>query len=71
MVYFLHWVQRAENFDIWQTNLVNPNFAEFAKFCVDWAKQVTSKDELEGTMKGLFKHNGLGLLEIHTDVSLI
>ncbi len=63
--------QRAGNFDVWQTNLVNPDFAEFARSCGAWGKQVTSKDELEDAMKELFKYRGPALLEIYTDVSLI
>lgn len=63
--------QRAGNFEVWQTNLVNPNFAEFAKSCGAWGKQIISKDELEEAMKELFKYRGPALLEIYTDVSLI
>jgi pyruvate oxidase len=63
--------QRAANFDVWQTNLVNPDFAEFARSCGAWGKQVISKDELEESMKELINYNGPALLEIHTDVSLI
>lgn len=63
--------QRAGNFDVWQTSLVNPNFAEFARSCGAWGKQVTTKEELKDAMTELFKYNGPALLEIHTDVSLI
>ncbi len=63
--------QRAGHFDVWQTNLVNPNFAEFAKSCGAWGKQVLKTEELGDAMKELFNSPGPGLLEIHTDVSLI
>ncbi len=63
--------QRAGHFDVWQTNLVNPNFAEFARSCGAWGKQVLKTEELEDAMKELFNSPGPGLLEIHTDVSLI
>ncbi len=63
--------QRAGHFDVWQTNLVNPDFAEFARSCGAWGKQVTQGKDIEEAMKELFNYNGPGLLEIHTDVSLI
>lgn len=63
--------QRAGEFDVWQTNLSNPNFSEYTKSCGAWSKRVTGKDELESGMTELFKQNGPGLLEVMTDVTLI
>lgn len=63
--------QRAGEFDVWQTNLSNPNFSEYTKSCGAWSKRVTNKEELESSMTELFQQSGPGLLEIMTDVNLI
>jgi len=63
--------QRAGEFDVWQTNLSNPDFTQYAHSCGAWAKQINSKNELHQGMKELFEQPGPGLLEIKTDVSLI
>ena len=63
--------QRASEFDVWSTSLVNPNFAEFAKSCGAFGVRVTDKNELENEMKNLIAHSGPGLLEVVTDVKLI
>ena len=63
--------QRAGEFDVWATDLVNPNFAEYATGCGALGIKVTDKNELDGAMKQLFAYNGPALLEIMTDVKLI
>ncbi len=63
--------QRAGEFDVWATDLVNPNFAEYATGCGALGIKVTDKNELDGAMKQLFAHDGPALLEISTDVTLI
>ncbi|MEO9806204.1 MAG: thiamine pyrophosphate-binding protein [Reichenbachiella sp.] len=63
--------QRAGEFDVWQTNLSNPNFSEYTKSCGAWSKRVTNKEESESSMTELFQQSGPGLLEIMTDVNLI
>jgi thiamine pyrophosphate-dependent acetolactate synthase large subunit-like protein/nitrite reductase/ring-hydroxylating ferredoxin subunit len=63
--------QRAGGWDKWATDLVNPNFAEFAKNCGALGIRVTDKNDLESAMTRLFNHNGPGLLEVSTDVKLI
>lgn len=63
--------QRAGEFDVWKTDLSNPNFSEYAKSCGAWSHRVNNKSELEDGMKALFAHDGPGLLEIITDVTLI
>ena len=63
--------QRAGGWDKWATDLVNPDFAEYAMSCGAFGKKVTDKTKLEEAMTELFNHNGPGLLEIKTDVKLI
>lgn len=63
--------QRAGEFDVWATDLSNPEFAEYAKGCGAKGILVTERDQLASAMKELMDHNGPALLEIKTDVSLI
>lgn len=63
--------QRAGEFDVWATDLSNPQFAEYAKGCGAKGMLVTERDQLASAMKELIDHNGPALLEIKTDVSLI
>jgi len=63
--------QRAGEFDVWATDLINPNFAAYAESCGALGIEVTNKQQLESAMKQLFAHYGPALLEIKTDVSLI
>ena len=63
--------QRAGEFDVWATDLVNPNFAEYATGCGALGLKVSDKENLHEAMKQLMDHDGPGLLEITTDVELI
>lgn len=63
--------QRAGGWDKWATDLVNPDFAEFAESCGAKGIKVTQKDDLVDAMMRLFEHDGPALLEICTDVKLI
>ncbi|MEK6151778.1 thiamine pyrophosphate-binding protein [Flavobacteriaceae bacterium 3-367] len=63
--------QRAGEFDVWQTDLSNPNFAEYARSCGAWGKRVENDAELEAAMQELFALPSAGVLEIITDVNLI
>jgi len=63
--------QRAGEFDVWATDLVNPNFAEYATGCGAKGILVTDKSDLSRAMKELIDHDGPALLEIKTDVGLI
>lgn len=63
--------QRAGGWDKWATDLVNPNFAEYANSCGALGIQVTTKEALEEAMIQLFRHDGPGLIEVTTDVKLI
>ena len=63
--------QRAGEFEVWATSLVNPNFADYAESCGILGIQVTDRDKLLGAMEQLIQHDGPGLLEVKTDVGLI
>jgi thiamine pyrophosphate-dependent acetolactate synthase large subunit-like protein/nitrite reductase/ring-hydroxylating ferredoxin subunit len=63
--------QYAGGWDKYATDLINPDFAQFATSCGATGIKVTEKNELEKGMKALFTHNGPGLIEIATDVKLI
>ena len=63
--------QRTAELNVWQTKLVNPNFAKFAESCGALGIRVTESKNLNKAMKELFSYEGVGLLEIITDVALI
>lgn len=63
--------QRAGEFDVWATSLVNPDFAAYARSCGAFGVQVTKKEELFDAMQQLMSQDGPGLLEIKTDVALL
>lgn len=63
--------QRAGDFDVWQTNLTNPNFADYASSCGALGIRVSDPAKLDAAMEQILTHNGPALLEIITDVNLI
>jgi thiamine pyrophosphate-dependent acetolactate synthase large subunit-like protein len=63
--------QRAGEFDVWATDLHNPNFSEYANSCGALGIRVEKNEDLKENMEKVFAHNGPALLEIITDVSLI
>lgn len=63
--------QRAGHFDVWQTKLKNPHFANFAKDIGFHAVRVTEDAELETALRDAIGHQGPALVEVMTDVSLI
>ncbi|MEM9549386.1 MAG: thiamine pyrophosphate-binding protein [Bacteroidota bacterium] len=63
--------QRAGEFDVWATSLVNPDFAQYATSCGGLGIKVSKEEDLERGMKDVLNHDGPALLEITTDVKLI
>ncbi len=63
--------QRAGEFDVWATKLVNPDFAEYANGCGALGVRVTDRSTLIEKLRQVLNHQGPALLEILTDVRLI
>jgi pyruvate oxidase len=63
--------QRADQLDVWQTSLSNPNYADFATSCGALGIRVESLDQLDAAMKKVLAHNGPAMLEVMADVNLI
>ncbi len=63
--------QRAADFDVWQTSLHNPDFAEFAKLCGAKGIRVESIDDLDAAIAEAVAFEGPALIDIVTDALLI
>jgi thiamine pyrophosphate-dependent acetolactate synthase large subunit-like protein len=63
--------QRAGEWDVWQTSLHNPNFAEYANLCGALGIRVTDKGELDDALQRGLAHDGPALIEILTDSQLV
>lgn len=63
--------QRSGGWDKWATDLVNPDFADYAKGCGALGIKVTQAADLEASLGQILSHPGPALLEIRTDVGLI
>ncbi len=63
--------QRAGEWEVWQTSLHNPNFAEYAKLCGGHGQRVTSPDQLDEAIQRALSYEGPALVEIITDPELI
>ncbi|MEM1110486.1 MAG: thiamine pyrophosphate-dependent enzyme [Pseudomonadota bacterium] len=63
--------QRAGEWDVWETDLLNPNFAEYAELCGAMGIRVSEADELENALRRAIEHDGPALVEIMTDAELV
>lgn len=63
--------QRAGEWEVWQTSLHNPNFAEFAKLFGGHGQRVTSAEELDEAIRQALHIKGPALVEIISDPELI
>jgi thiamine pyrophosphate-dependent acetolactate synthase large subunit-like protein len=63
--------QRAGEWEVWETSLVNPNFAEYAELCGAMGIRVTGIGELDQALEKTLAHEGPALVEIMTDPLLI
>jgi pyruvate oxidase len=63
--------QRAGEWEVWQTSLKNPNFAEYAKLCGGMGSRVTEASQLEAVFRESLAFDGPALIEIMTDPELI
>jgi pyruvate oxidase len=63
--------QKAGDWDVWQTSLVNPNFADYATNCGALGIRVTDPADLVSALKRGIEHDGAALIEIITDAKLL
>jgi thiamine pyrophosphate-dependent acetolactate synthase large subunit-like protein len=63
--------QLAGQFPVWQTSLVNPDFAAYAQLCGATGIPVRRAAELDDAMQVLFATDGPALLHVHADVELL
>ena len=63
--------QRAGQWQVWQTALHNPNFADYAKLCGGHGVRVTEAGELDDAIAAALAHDGPALVEIMADAELI
>jgi pyruvate oxidase len=63
--------QRAGNWEVWQTALHNPDFAEYARICGALGLKVTEKGQLDAALSEALAHDGPSLVEISSDAELV
>ncbi|MEM8609786.1 MAG: thiamine pyrophosphate-dependent enzyme [Myxococcota bacterium] len=63
--------QRTADYDVWETSLHNPSFAEYAELCGVWGQRVNDQSELEGALSSAFAHDGPAAVEILADALLV
>lgn len=63
--------QRAGEFEVWKTDLLNPKFAEYARGCGAFGLEVTAKDQLDKALQQAVSVEGPALVEIKSDVQLV
>jgi len=63
--------QRAGDWDVWQTSLHNPDFAQYATICGALGIRVESLAELDGALAAAVAHDGPALVEVICDAELV
>lgn len=63
--------QRAGNWQVWQTSLHNPIFAEYANNCGGLGIRVEEPEQLQAALHEALAYDGPALVEIITDPELI
>jgi len=63
--------QRAGEWDVWQTDLHNPDFSKYAELCGALGIRVTHAGGLDDALIRALAHNGPALVEVMTDPELI
>jgi pyruvate oxidase len=63
--------QEAGEWDVWQTQLHNPNFAEYAELCGALGIRVTTAAELDDAIGRALAHDGPAMVEIISDPELV
>lgn len=63
--------QRTAEWEVWQTSLLNPDFAKMAELCGIKGFQATELDQVDSAVEQALAHDGPALVEIITDAFLI
>jgi thiamine pyrophosphate-dependent acetolactate synthase large subunit-like protein len=63
--------QRAAEYDVWHTDLHNPDFAEYAELCGALGIPVHTRDELDDALARAIAHDGPALVAVSTDPELV
>ena len=63
--------QRAGKWQVWETDLVNPSFAAFARLCGGHGEKVTKTEDIEAAIAAALDINGPALVELMTDAELV
>ncbi len=63
--------QRALEFEVWHTNLVNPDFAAYAELCGAQGIHVDHIDQLDDALATALAHRGPSLVAVTSDVELL
>jgi thiamine pyrophosphate-dependent acetolactate synthase large subunit-like protein len=63
--------QRDGGWDVWETGLVNPDFAAYAENCGAHGVRVEADADLDDAIAGALAHDGPALVEIVTDANPI
>ncbi len=63
--------QRAGQWDVWQTSLHNPNFAEYANDCGALGIRVTESGQVDNAIAKALAHEGPAMVEVLTDALLV
>ena len=63
--------QRSGEWPVWETDLVNPSFAAFARLCGAEGIKVTDPEDLREAIANALAASGPALVEIMTDADLV
>ena len=63
--------QKAAEFEVWQTSLVNPSFAGFARSCGGMGELVKTREQLDEALAKAIAHDGPSIVEVITDAELM
>ncbi len=63
--------QRTAGIPVWQTDLSNTSYAEYARLCGTHGVRVDSRANLDDTLREVLQSDGPSLVEVMTDPELI
>lgn len=63
--------QRAAEYEVWHTDLLNPDFAAYAQLCGALGIRADSSDELDDALARALDHDGPALVAVTADPELI